>query len=45
VAHLQAFASIANRLNPHRALQLAVAVSVESSWRHGVELQRAANMM
>jgi hypothetical protein len=38
----QAAASIAGILSLLPALQLAVAGSVESSWRHGVELQRAA---
>jgi hypothetical protein len=37
-AFLRAFASIADIVCSHPALQLAAAVLVESSWRHGVEL-------
>ena len=44
VAPWRAFASIADIVNSRPALQFAVAVLVESSWRHGVELQRAGHM-
>ena len=44
VALWRAFASIAGILNSRPLLQLAVAVLVESSWWHEVELQRAPCM-
>ena len=44
VAPSRAFASIADIVSSRPALQLAVAVLVGSSWRHGVELQRAGHM-
>ena len=43
-ALLRVCANIADIVNSHPALQLAAAVLVESSWRHGVELQRAVDL-